>query len=120
MIKYPGIILGCPLPTSYNLSKNPSTSALTLLRGRNRHRLEDLHAVWVVSLAFDMSQSQFNGWQTFWTSIGKGVEWFGMRLIMDVVTGEDMACHATAPFNASMSSNGNWSVSLNIEAMRDD
>ena len=57
------------------------------------------------------------GWQQFWTSIGKGTDWFLMDLMVDGDMNE-FTVHATGPFVSTFTTDNQWDVSLGLEGYR--
>ena len=117
MITYAEATLGCPQQSSYTITKNNAVGIQSTLKGRPRSELLDAYAVYLVSLSFDYSMSQYNGWLTFWAALGEGVDWFEMNLTLDTTTGTLMTAHASEVFNARQTSSDRWIVSLSLEAI---
>ena len=117
MNTYPAAVLGCPRPDGYGVTEGPAFDTQDGLKGRPRSRLRDTLPSTQFSLKFDFSDSQFNGWQSWWASLRGGTDWFTINLIVDVISGTDFECHALKPWSSQRTKDGRWVVTLDVEGV---
>ena len=117
MLKYYPTIYGCISQSGYAATRISALRSMPALKGRTRAKFKDAYPAWGFSVQIEMSTAQFYGWQQFWTSIGKGADWF----LMDLMVDEDMnefTVHATGPFVSTFTTDNQWDVSLGLEGYR--
>jgi len=105
----------------YGYTQRSSMERLSALRGRPRYRLRDTLPSYVVSISIEMTDAQFNAWQTFWSGpVGNGVNQFTIRLTMDSTViyeeqDEAYVVKATSPWSAENIAWNQWRVRLSVE-----
>ena len=116
MMSFPQEDLVCPDWSGYSVGRASSFSRVNIHDGRPRYRLQDTAPTYSVSFVLDLTLSKFALWQSFWSSLRGGADWFEMDL---AVRGgiEKCLCHATGPYNASFMRGNSWQVSVSLEVV---
>ena len=114
-------IVGCASPNGYQITKREAVGRHAALKGRPRYRLRDTFAYYTLNVTLDLTNSEFESFQTFWVySTRSGADPFYMSLMLDdpaiYRSGTEVyPVHALAPWTASSGFNDQWTVTLQVE-----
>ena len=117
MIVYPADILGCPLGGANSNTPSNATYLLARSRGRNVHRLKDIEIKDTLTLSFSFDAPQFNGWQSFWSSLNNGLEPFEVEVLMGGLPTTDMTVQALGGWTSSMTVAERYVVTLQVQVL---
>lgn len=112
----------CIDPGDYSYTRTDSTLKYSPIRGRPRFRLKDTRQTFRVNCTMQLTNSQFNEWQTYWTAVAeRGGKPFWMRLRLDALQpflflSETYEVTALQPWEAQLDVDGFWRVRLQVEA----
>ena len=115
-VPFPSTALGCPARGAYDMNRAQTYTTQFPIKGRPRGRLRDEHPSWLGQISLVLREDQMPTWHQFWDAINRGRDWFEMDLW---IAGRLKTCnvHATAPFAATLSAPGQWTVNLGVEAV---
>lgn len=114
MIEFPHDVIPCLPRSGYGVGRDPAVRSNPSYEGGSRNRLVNDAPSYQVNVTLDIDDAQYTAWQSFFTALNHGADWF----LMDVDVGlgpQQHQVHLRSMYSADRDDRLRWKVSLPLE-----